>query len=147
MAFGNVVRSEHRGRKGTSPAHCFWLFRGATPSGINQSKTIRAWLWLRVKQDPALLPGKHLLGWREGTTNTRERRETWDMEDGKKLQLVKNYRPFKVWFKAPTESVTLLTEVRKLWTKLRKDVLIFPVLGFLTCGLQICSVLSSGIVN
>jgi len=49
-----------------------------------------------VKQDPALLPGKHLLGWKEGTTNTRVRREIQGMEESKKLQLVKCYISFKI---------------------------------------------------
>lgn len=134
MAFGNLGRSERRARKGISPALCFGLFRGAAPIGINQCKTIRAWLWLQVKQDPALLPGKHLLGWKEGTTNTGERRENRDTEDG---QLVKSYRLFKVWSKAHSESVTFMTEVKELRVKLKKALLSFPRLGFSTCGFQI----------
>lgn len=132
MALGNPWRRESEGRKGTSPAVQFWLFRGATPTGIKQCKTIRAWLWLQVKQDPALLPGKHRLGWKDGTTSTEERRENSDMEDG---QLVKKYRPFKVWSKAHIESVTLMTEVKELWIKLKKALLSFPKLEFSTCGL------------
>lgn len=75
MAFGNPGRREHKGRKGTSPAVRFWLFRGATPAGIQQCKSVRAWLWLQVKQDPALWPGKHLLGW--NSNHRREEGEQW----------------------------------------------------------------------
>lgn len=97
-----------------------------------------------MKQDPALLPGKHLLGWREGTTNTGERRENRDKEDG---QSIKSYRSFKVSSKAHAKSVTLTTEVKGLWIRLKKADLIFAKLEVSTRGLQTRDGLQSGKVS
>lgn len=75
-----------------------------------------------MKQDP----GKHLPGWKEGTTDGKEEGELG-------CGTMKATELSRADPKPSLESVTLTAEVKELWIKVKKTLLTFPKLGLSTC--------------